>query len=63
MSWSFVIVEKPIVVLLLVWRLAPNALPQPFQNRTVKLATDSLTNVYEFLMENVLGVEKLSTCT
>jgi hypothetical protein len=36
-------VEKPIVVLPLVWMFAPNALPQPLQNLTVKLAIDGLT--------------------
>jgi hypothetical protein len=30
-------VEKAIVVLPLVWAFAPNALPQPLQNLTVKL--------------------------
>jgi len=51
-------VEKPIVVLPLVWRFAPNALPQPLQNLTVKLAIDDLTRRYEFLMGNSLDVEK-----
>jgi hypothetical protein len=36
-------VEKPIVVLPLVWTFAPNALPQPLQNLTVKLTIDGLT--------------------
>jgi len=53
-----VMVEKPIVVLPLVWRFAPNALPQPLQNLTVKLAIDDLTRRYEFLMGNSLDVEK-----
>jgi len=51
-------VQKPIVVLPFVWRLAPNALCQLLQNLTVKLATDSFTRVYKFLMDNALGVEK-----
>jgi hypothetical protein len=29
---------------------APNALPQPLQNLTVKLAMDGLTRWYEFLV-------------
>ena len=58
MSGSFVIVEKPIVVLPFVWRFAVNAFPQLIQNTTVKLATDSLTRVYKFLVDNALGVEK-----
>jgi hypothetical protein len=33
-----VMVEKPIVVLPLVWKFALNALPQPLQNRTVKFS-------------------------
>jgi hypothetical protein len=36
-------VEKPIVFLPLVWMFAPNALPQPLQNLTAKLAIDGLT--------------------
>ena len=36
-------VEKPIVFLPLVWKFAPNALPQPKQNLTVKLAIGGLT--------------------
>jgi len=51
-------VEKPIVVLPLVWRFAPNALIQPLQNLTVKLATDGLTGEYQFLVDNALDVEK-----
>ena len=43
MSRRVVIVEKPIVVLPLVWKFAPNALPQPLQNLTVKLVFDGLT--------------------
>jgi len=35
-----------------------NALPQLLQNLTVKLATYSLTSVYEFLVDNAMGVEK-----
>jgi len=51
-----VMVEKPILPL--VWRFAPNALPQPLQNLTVKLAIDGLTRGYEFLLDNALDVEK-----
>jgi hypothetical protein len=36
-------VEKLIVVLPLVWTFVPNALPQPLQKLTVKLAIDGLT--------------------
>jgi hypothetical protein len=43
-SRRVVIVEKPIVVILpLVWMFAPNALLQPLQNLTVKLAIGVLT--------------------
>jgi len=49
--------EKPIV-LPLVWTFASNALPQPLQNLTVKLAIDGLTRGQEFLVDNVLDVEK-----
>jgi len=51
-------VEKPIVFLPLVWMFAPNALPQPLQNLTVKLAIDGLTRGYKFLVDNALDVEK-----
>jgi hypothetical protein len=51
-------VGKPIVFLPLVWTFAPNALPQPLQNLTVKLAIDGLTKGYEFLVDNALHVEK-----
>jgi len=51
-------VEKPIVFLPLVWTFAPNALPQPLQNLTVKLAIDGLTRGFEFLVDNALDVEK-----
>jgi hypothetical protein len=54
-------VEKPTVVLPLVWTFAPNALPHPLQNITVKLAIDGLTRGYEFLVDNSLDVEKRST--
>ena len=57
MSGHVVVVEKPIVVRLLVWTFAPNALPQSLQNLTVKLAIDSLTREYEFLLDNALDVE------
>jgi hypothetical protein len=36
-------VEKPIVVLPLVWTFEPNTLPQPLQTLTIKLAIDVLT--------------------
>ena len=58
MSGRVVIVEKPIVVLPVVWTFAPNALPQPLQNLKVKLAIDGLISGYEFLVENALDVEK-----
>jgi hypothetical protein len=51
-------VEKPIVFLPLVGTFAPNVLPQPLQNLTVKLAIDVLTRGYEFLVDNALDVEK-----
>jgi hypothetical protein len=51
-------VEKPIVFVPLVWKLAPNALPQLLQKLTVKLAIDGLTRGYELLVDNVLDVEK-----
>jgi hypothetical protein len=50
-------VEKPIV-LPLVWKFAPNALPQQLQNITVKLAIDGLTRGYEFPVDNSLDVEE-----
>jgi len=53
-----VMVEKPIVVFPLVWTFAPNALPQPLQNFTVKLAIDGLTRGYKFLVDNALDVKK-----
>jgi len=56
-SGRVVMVEKPIV-LPLVWTFAPNTLPQPLQNLTVKLAIDGLTRGYEFLVDNALHVEK-----
>ena len=58
MSGRVVIVHKPIVFLPIVWKFAPNALPQPLQNLTVKLAIDGLTRGYEFLVDNTLDVEK-----
>jgi hypothetical protein len=51
-------VEKPIVVLPLVWTFVPNALPKPLQNLTVKFAIGGLTRGYEFLVGNVLDVGK-----
>jgi len=35
-----------------------DALPQPLQNLTVKLAIDGLTRGYEFLVDNALDVGK-----
>ena len=57
MSGRVVMVEKSIV-LPLVWTFAPNALSQPLQNLTLKLAIDGLTRGYEFLVDNALDVEK-----
>jgi hypothetical protein len=57
MSRSVVMVEKPIV-LPQDWKFVPNALHQPLQNLTVKLAIDGLTRGYEFLVDNSLDVEK-----
>jgi hypothetical protein len=51
-------VDKPIVFLQLAWTFAPNAFPQPLQNLTVKLAIDSFTRGYKFLVDNALDVEK-----
>ena len=59
-------VEKPIVVLPLVWTFAPNALPQPLQNLTVELTIDGLNREYEFLVDSgqCLGcLKKRSTWT
>jgi len=56
-SGRVVMVEKPILFLPLVWTFAPNALPQPLQNLTVKLSIDGVTRGYEFLVDNVLDVE------
>jgi hypothetical protein len=50
--------KEPIVFLPLVWTFAPNALPQPLQNLTVKFVIDGLTRGYEFLVDNALDVEK-----
>jgi hypothetical protein len=55
--------EKPIVLLPLVWTFAPNALPQPLQNLPVKLVIDGLTRGYEFLADNALDVEKKKRLT
>jgi hypothetical protein len=49
--------EKTILALPLVWRFAPNVLPQPLQSLTVKSAIDDLTKGYEFLVDNSLDVE------
>ena len=51
-------VEKPIVVLPLVWMLELNALPQLLQNLTVKLAIDDLTRGYKFLVDSAFDVRK-----
>jgi hypothetical protein len=51
-------VEKPIVFLPLDWTFAPNSLPQPLQNLTVKLAIDGLTRGYKFPVDSALDVEK-----
>jgi hypothetical protein len=50
-------VEKPVVVLPLVWTFAPNALPKPLQNLTVKFAVDGLTRGEEFLVDNAFDVK------
>ena len=57
MSGRVVMGEKPVVFLPLVWTFAPNVLPQPLQNLSVKLPIDGLTRGYEFLMDNSLDVE------
>ena len=57
MSGRVVMVEKPIVVLPLVWMFAVNALPQLLQNLTVKLAIEGLTRGYKFLVDNALNVK------
>jgi hypothetical protein len=51
-------VKKRIVFLPLFWTFAPNAVPQPLQNLTVKLTIDGLTRGYEFLLDSALDVEK-----
>jgi hypothetical protein len=51
-------VEKPIVLLPLVWRLVLNALLQLLQNLIVKFVVNGLTRGYEFLVDNSLDVEK-----
>jgi hypothetical protein len=51
-------VEKPVVVLPLVWTFVPNTLPQLLQNLTVKLAIEALTRGYEFFVDSSLDVEK-----
>jgi hypothetical protein len=45
-------VEKSFVVLPLVWTFAPNDLPRPLQNLTVKLSIGGLTRGYNFLWTN-----------
>jgi len=57
-SGRVVMVETPVVFLPLVWTLAPNAVPQPLQNLTVKLAIDGLTRRYELLVDSAVVVEK-----
>jgi hypothetical protein len=57
-SGRVVMVEKPIVFLPLVWTFEPNALPQPLQNLTVKLAIEGLTRGYKFVVDNTLDVGK-----
>jgi hypothetical protein len=51
--------EKPIVVLPLVWTFPPNAIPQLLQNLTVKLAINGLTSRCELLVANCFDVEKI----
>jgi chemotaxis methyl-accepting protein methylase len=51
-------VQKPIVFLSLVWTFAPNALPQPLQKLTAKLAINDFTRGYEFLVDNAVDVKK-----
>ena len=53
LSWS-----ETSCLLPLVWTFASNALPQPLQNLTVKLAIDGLTRGHEYLVDNVLDVGK-----
>jgi len=50
--------EKPIVFLPLVWTFEPNALPQPLQNLTVKVAINGLTRGYKFVANNALDIAK-----
>jgi hypothetical protein len=57
-SGGVVMLDKPIVVFPLAWTFAPNALPQPLQNLTVKLAIDGLTMGYKILVYNSLDTEK-----
>jgi hypothetical protein len=45
-SGRVVVVEKPIVILPHVRRIAPNALHQPLQNLSVKLAIDGVRILY-----------------
>jgi hypothetical protein len=52
-------VEKPVVVLPLVWMFVLNALPQLLQNLKVKLAVDGLTRAYKFLVDSSLDVKKM----
>jgi len=57
-SGRVVMVEKPVVFLPLVWTFGPNAVPQPLQNLTVKLAIDGWTRGYEFVVDSALDVGK-----
>jgi hypothetical protein len=51
-------VDRPIVVVPLVWTFAPITLSQPLQNLAVKLAIGGLTRRYEFLVDSASGVGK-----
>jgi len=57
-SGHVVMVEKPIVFLPLVWTFVSNALPQPLQNLTVKLAIDGLTRGARIPCVQCLGCQK-----
>jgi hypothetical protein len=52
-------VEKPVVVLPILWTFAPNSPSQQLQNLTVNLAIDGLNRGYEFLVRRkFLGCKK-----
>jgi hypothetical protein len=56
--------EKPIVVLPLVWTFVPNAFAQLLKILRVKFSILGLTKAYEFLVDNSSDVEeKLSNLT